>query len=395
MSRRMPPARPARALVAGLAAMAIGGAWAHGGEDHSHDAAGKQLPARPAVAAPGVAASAAGAELPARAADGSLFVPKPVQRQLAIRTAVSAKGRFARVVELPGRVVADPAAAGRVQATQAGTIVAGPQGLAHVGQRVRRGQVLAELQPSVDSASRADREAALAELAAQAELLSRRLDRLQQLEGSVPRKEVEQLRIELDAARARRSALAGALVARLPLVAPVDGVIATAAVVLGQVVDAREVLFEIVDPNRLAVEALAFDNLPLAGVARASARAGDLSFALGFVGAARTLREQALPVLFRVVPAAGSPPPALALGQTVTVFAETAAGHDGVPLPQAALVRDGSGDTRVWVHEAAERFVARRVTVQPLDAERVLAVGGLAGGERVVVQGGAALERIR
>ncbi len=372
-------------LLHGLA----GQAFAHGGEDHSHD--------EPApVAKPGNAAGAAMAGVSQRLADDSLFVPKPAQRALGIRTVVAEKGEFPGVIELPGRVIADPNAGGRVQVAQAGIITTGPKGIALVGQRVARGQVLAWLMPVLDASSRADKQSSLAELSAQARVIEKRLARLEELEGSVPAKEIEQARIELDSLHARKKAIGGALGGRIALVAPVSGVVASSSASVGQVVDAKEVLFEIVDPGRLVVEALAFDARATAGLKRATARTGEVSIGLDLIGAGLALREQALPVLFRIRRAAGEGNvPLLAIGQTVKVLAETGVTRPGVAVPAAAISRNDANESMVWVHDTAERFVPRRVKTLPLDAERVLVIEGLAGGERVVTTGARALGQVR
>ena len=378
------------AALAGFAATAI----AHEGHDHG-DAAKK-----PPVAvspAPTLAADGGGPQdAPQRLADGSLFVPKPVQRALAVRTAAAAKGEFARVVELPGRVIADPNAGGRVQATQVGRIEAAGKGIAVIGQRVARGEILAWLVPTLDAAGRGDRQAARADVAAQAAILEKRVARLEQLEGSVPRKEIEQARIELEGLQARRAALDTALGGRIALTAPVAGVVAAAHVGVGQVVEGKETLFEIVDPRRLAVEALAFEPAHAAGFESASAAVPGGRLVLNFVGAGRSLREQALPVLFRIgVAKGGTQEVPVVVGQTLKVLAATRARQAGVAVPAAAVVRNAANETVVWVHESAERFVARRVRTAPLDAGRMLVAEGLAGTERVVTDGAMALSQIR
>lgn len=371
-------------LMHGLA----GQAFAHGGEDHSHD---EPAPAPKPVNAVGTALTGASQRL----ADGSLFVPKPAQRALGIRTVVAEQGEFPGVIELPGRVIADPNAGGRVQAAQAGTIAAGPRGIALVGQRVARGQVMAWLVPVLDASSRADKQSSLAELSAQASVLEKRLARLEQLEGSVPAKEIEQARIELESLRARKKAIGGALGGRIALVAPVSGVVASSSASVGQVVDAKEVLFEVVDPDRLVVEALAFDARATAGLKRATARAGETRIGLDFIGAGLALREQALPVLFRIRREAGEKhAPLLAIGQTVKVLAESGTNRPGVAVPAVAVSRNDSNESVIWVHDTAERFVPRRVKTLQLDAERVLVIEGLTGGERVVTLGARALGQI-
>ncbi len=357
---------------------------AHEGEDHSKDAA-KGAPA--ARGAPGPAG-----EAPQRLPDGSLFVPKAAQRQLALRTAIAKGGDLAQTVELNGRVVADPNAGGRVQSTQAGRVEAGPRGLPTLGQAVKKGDVLAYVRPVAGSIELGNQRAALAELRANRELAERKLARLRALEGTVPQKEVEAANAELGSLTERVAAVGASLANREAMVAPVSGVVSAAGALTGQVVEARELLFEIVDPQRLLVEALAYDP---AIVARLGAASGvphtGPALELALIGGAQQLREQALPVLFRIKP----PLPPLAVGQPVKVVARMRDTVKGVRVPNAALVKDGSGDAVVWVHEAPERFAPRKVRAHALDGDTAAVTAGLAGGERIVTEGAAALLQVR
>lgn len=369
---------------------------AHGGEDHG------DAPKSPAAPAPAAAVNAQGQvtfnEPAIRLPDGSIFVPKSAQRQLSLRTRAALKGEFPRTVELNGRIIADPNAGGRVQTFQSGRIEAGPNGLAVLGQRVKKGQILAWLQPAATALERGTQQSVLAELAAQESVLERRLARLKQLEGSVPQKDIEQAEIELAAFKKRKSAVGGSL-GREALVAPVTGVVSAANAAVGQVVEAREIVFEVVDPQRLAVEALAYDPLLLDGLGKASAPIAGGVLDLAFVGLGRTLKDQAMPVLFRVEPPKNGAKlgelPAVAVGQTLKVLAQTRASQAGVAIPAAAVVRNAANESVVWVHESAERFASRKVKVAALDGHSVAVTDGLNGGERVVVQGAAALAQIR
>ena len=59
------------------------------------------------------------------------------------------------------------------------------------------------------------------------------------------------------------------------------------------------------------------------------------------------------------------------------------------------MLRSANGQTILFEHTTAERFEPRIVRVEPLDAERVLVLDGLAAGRRVVVQGAELLNQIR
>lgn len=376
-------------LLAGALALAIAlGAptvSAHEGEDHSDPAAAATPMADPATL------SGVDAAVPRRESDASVFLPKATQYRIGVRTRVVEAGVIPVTVELVGKVVAEPNAGGRVQSTQTGRIEAGPKGLPVLGQRVTKGEVLAFVEPSIGSLERANRQSELAALDAQLAIARSKAARYEQLEGAVPRKDIEAARIEVKALLARRKATWNGLAAREALRAPVSGVVSTTSIVSGQIVEPREVLIEIVDPSRLAVEALAYDPAVAGTISEASASVGSRPLALEFVGAGRQLRGQAVPLLFRAK-TQGVP---LAIGQPLQVLAHTTEKRQGFALARQALVRDRSGEHVVWVHESAERFVPHRVAFEPLDADTVVVTSGLAARDRVVVTGANLLAQVR
>jgi hypothetical protein len=376
----------AAVVMAALLGLAAGRADAHGDEDHSQDK--KPAPAiRPAAAGALPAEVTAAQRLP----DGSLFVPKAVQRQLGLRHVVAAVGELAATVEFNGKVIADPNAGGRIQATQSGRIEAGPKGLPTLGQKVAKGQVLAYLRPVASSIERGNQQAQFAEIDAQLAIAERKLVRYVELEGVVSKAAIEAARFEAEALKKRRAAVGASIGAPEPLRAPVSGVIGAAYVVAGQVVESKEILFEVIDPARLAVEALAYDAALAEGLGRASAPLPGGALELQFVGGGRQLREQAIPLLFRVK-SANAP---VAVGQPLKVIAQTVRTHKGALLPQAAIVKVSAGETAVWVREGAERFILRKVGIEPHDARTAMVVSGLAGGERVVTEGAGLLAQLR
>ncbi len=374
--------------VAASLALVANGALAHGDEDHSKDAK-KPAPAASTNVASGTSAAPAALQ---RLADGSLFVPKSVQRQLGLRTQPARLGDLAATVELNGKVIPDPNTSGRVQAMYSGSVMPGPKGMPVSGRKVVKGEVLAWLRPTASAIERGNQKAQLAELEAQLAIADGRAKRFEQLEGAVPQKEIESSRIERDALQKRRAFVSASIDSAEPLLAPATGVIsASHHLVAGQIVDAREILFEIVDPDRLAVEALAYDAGIGATLISATALAEQTSLELKFVGGGRQLREQALPLLFRIVGANSM----VAVGQPVKVIVRTAHEIKGAAVPRTALTKVGAGETAVWVHVEAERFVARKVRQQSLDAGNVAIADGLHEGDRVVIEGAGLLSQVR
>lgn len=375
----------------GIVALATLGLWgqalAHGDEDHSNDNK------KPGTAQAAAATVSQSVEIVAaqRLADGSLFVPKAIQHQLGLRTAQVALQETAATVEFSGKVIVDANAGGVVQASQAGRIEPGPKGLPTLGQKVVKGQALAYLRPQLSSLERSANLAQLAELDSQLSIAERKVQRYEQLQGSVPQAVIDATRIEWTSLKQRHQAVAAGLQASEVLLAPVTGTVSAVRAVIGQVVDAKDVLFEIVDTGRLGVEALAYDAQVLKGLTSASAVIPGGTLELQYVGGGQQLREQAIPLLFRVKNAQTP----VAIGQPVKVIAQTTQKIKGAPVALTALVKGSANQASVWVHTAPERFVLRTVNSQALDAGQVVVTSGLASGDRVVVVGAGLLAQVK
>ncbi len=341
--------------------------------------------------APGAAVNASGL---ARLPDGSVNVPKLAQRRMAIRTVLAPESEAATTVELPGRVVMDPNASGRVQAVHGGRIEPGPKGLPVAGQAVKRGDVLAYVRHHAEPYAVGAQEAQLAELRAQRQLAEQRVQRLDGLEGTVPRKEIDAARTEARSLAERERSIGASLSSRAGLTAPISGVIARADLVVGQVVEPRDVLFEVVDPARMLVEATTADATLATRVAGASLQ-GVPDVTLRLLGTSRSMRDGVLPITFTVSASKPGTALPLAIGQPVTVVAQSKERIKGIVLPAQAVVRNPSNEPIVWIKSGAERFIAQPVQFRPLDANTVVITQGLSADNRVVVQGAALIAQIR
>lgn len=357
----------------------------------AHEGDDDKPAAKPGLSQPANASKAA--STPKRQADGSIFLPKPAQRQLDLRTLVVTLAELPRSLSLNGRVSMDPNAGGLVQALQAGRLQPGPRGLPTLGQHVQQGELLGYVLPASASLDRADKQAQIAELHAAQSLAQKRLARLRELADTVPRKDIEAAESELASLSGRDQALRAGLTEREPLRAPVSGVIAASYVVAGQVLEARERVFEIVAPGRLQIEALAYDPAVAQDVASAFVAVGQGQIELRFLGAARSLREQALPLHFQAQGAGLMNQ--LALGQSVKVVVQTRSKISGMAVPASALVKNAANQSQVWVKTGAEQFEPRVVSWQALDASSIAVTAGLQPGERVVSQAAALLNQIR
>jgi len=356
--------------------LATAAAWAHEGHDHGPDM------------------SASLGNSPSRRPDGSLFVPKPTQRLLEIRTTVARVEARPRTVRFHGRVVPDPNRSGVVQATLQGRYEAPEGGVPPLGTKVKADDLLGRVAPSFKFIDSSDMAQTLGTLDQEIALNRRKLERQEELfaKNAATKASVEDTRIMLEGLVERRRELLAAKARPEDLRAPVDGVIAATRVVAGQVVGPSDQLFQIIDPTRLLVEALVFDQLDPDSVDAATASiGGKAAIKLKFLGRSRALQQQYSLLQFRIL----EPHVPLDAGAPVTVIAANGERVTGIVLPRAALAQAPSGQTVVFSHKEPEIFVPRAVRVEPFDAEHVVVTAGLAAGERIVVRNALLLNQVR
>ena len=330
---------------------------------------------------------------PARLADGSVFVPKPTQRLLEVRTVRVLEGDVSRSLRLAGELVGDPRASAVLQTLQGGRVAGEGGSWPELGARVRRGQVLLRLTPSGSGGERAATAAEAARVEAELSQARADLARLEGLTGVVSRAEVETQRSRVVSLAAQRTALRAPLsMGSEILVAPIDGVIASIDAGPGSVVSPGETLLTIIDPARMSVAALAFEPLTASSVLRASVALHDGgTLEARLVGVGAQTRGGAVPVRLDLVGVA----PGLVAGRPVTVFLERSATVRGLVLPSAAVIRAPNGEHVVFEKLGAERFIPRPVRIEQVSADRVVVLAGVAPQARVVVRGASLIGQIR
>jgi cobalt-zinc-cadmium efflux system membrane fusion protein len=367
-------------LVA-LATIATGGvARAHDG----HDDAAPAVPMQAAVAR--------------RLADGRVFVPKPTQRILDVRTVTAKPETLPKAVVFVGRIIVDPNRSGLVQSITGGRVIAPAQGLPRIGQAVTRDEVLASIEPPMPIADRTTISERIGELEQGIAVAEAKLKRLHAMaeRGVAPQSLVVETEAELEGLYRRREVVREARVAPEVLRAPADGVVAAAHVVAGQVVQAQDVLFQIVDPKSLWIEAYDYGDAdpasaPVIPTNATAVAGGAFGIKLAFQGSSRTLQQQATVHHFAIV----DPAQSLRVGQPVTVTAQRGGSTTGIIIDRDAVVRGGNGETVVWRHAEAEYFEPRPVRTEPFDATHVLIAAGIADGERIVVRGAELINQVR
>lgn len=335
-------------------------------------------------------AGAAPRDFAQRFADGALFVPKTTQHILAIRTQFTEERAHRRSIELPGRIIPSPNASGLVQASVGGRLSPPDGGFKPLGTAVKTGDVLAYVRPPLPLADATVQQQQARELDQQISLVARKVERLRTIEQVIAKSQLEDAELELRGLRTRRANLDRVQLQAEALVAPVDGIIASANAITGQMAEPNSVIFQIIDPSVLWIEALSYEAHATNGAAKgllADGRTLDLEY----LGTGFADRNQAVPHQFAIK----SNTAGLRAGQFVTVLASTLEERRGIALPREAVLRGANGQSVVYDHTNAERFIIREVRVEPLDGTHLLVVAGLEPGRRIVTQGAELLNQIR
>lgn len=368
-------------LIAALATATLMIRDVQAGPGHDHDDHGH-----------GAVPAAQSGNVPRKLPDGTVFVPKPTQRLLQVRTEPVERQSAPRTRELIGTVVSDPSAFGQVQSPMDGKIEVTDRGISHVGQKVQAGDVLALLSPTIPLADLGTLQQVRAEVEGKLRIAEQRLARLTRIANVVAQRQIDETQTELDALREQKRVLTPKDVEKFKLVAPVSGIISLANVKAGQVVSARETLFEIVDPARLWVEAIGSDIHGDGDIVAADGldTEGHV-LKLSYVGRAPTLRQQSRPYLFRIDDAHAE----LSIGAPLKVVVQKSEMAQGFIIPDSAVVRGTNGLPQVWVKVSPERFRAATIRSFQLNGARTLVTAGITEGDRVLITGAELVNQIR
>ena len=333
-------------------------------------------------------------DTPFRRPDGTVFMPIAAQHVFGLRTVIGQRAAVPATVELPGRIVTNPSTAHLIQTAQDGFVQVARGAFPYAGQRVRRGELLAYLKPSLTTVEQAQIDGQIQQLVNDIDLSRKRMARLEEvLLIRYRANRIEQIRVEIEGMRRQLDVLRGNVDRPIELRAQTDGVVSHVNAASGQFVHAGHTIFEIVDPTRLWVSASAFEPGLQDRIASASALTTDgRKLDLQFVGGGLTLRQQALPLHFEIV---GSPAD-LSVDTPVTVVVQLEGpAATGLRVPRASVTRTSDGRELIWERRSAESFLSHHVAVTPIDADWVLVTSPIGNAVRVVTSGVATLGQVQ
>lgn len=313
------------------------------------------------------------------AADDTGAGPPPV---VGAQTAQATRHPFVETVDAIGTVAARPWALAALSAPAPARV---SRIDVSVGQRVRAGEALVELDHAPFDAAARSAEAAVNTARATLDRATRLAD-----QGIAPRKDAETAASDLAQAQAALfTAQRNAELATLR--APIAGVVTRLGAVLGQSVDAGTPIVEVADPSALdivlalspavAARVHAGDSVSLV----AGANAGGEALGQGIVqSVAVTLDSATRSVGVRA--RLEHPVRALRIGETVFGRINVSVHADAVSVPIQALVPEGEG-YRVYVVDSSGVAHARDVEVGARTERDAEILKGVAAGERVVTYG--------
>lgn len=207
-------------------------------------------------------ADESGTEKTGSSGSASFDIPKETQFLFNVYTRVIEAGAFTESIKLFGTVVPSSNGQALVQVPQNGRIMRLD---VHVGQEVKKGQVLAVIEQNVDAGTQVG---LLSERNnAEAEYLAAKKDyeRLKSIEDIAARKDVAEAEARYRKAESNRELFAGnnsgegANARMITLRSPIDGRVGNFNFSTGATVNANETIFNVTNLSRVYIEAQVFD----------------------------------------------------------------------------------------------------------------------------------------
>ena len=306
----------------------------------------------------------------------------PAVATVAATVATVATERFAGVIDAIGVVTVRPGHLASLGAPGSARVSAVR---VSVGDRVRAGAVLVELEPAPFNAAVQGANAALLAATTARERAQRLVDA-----GIAPRKDLDLATSELAQATSL-AATARRMRTLATLRSPIEGVVTRLTATLGSNVDGTAALVEVADPRFidivLNVSAAEAAQVTIGAPVTLTSGAAEGADTLG-TGVVTTIAGAIDSVSRTVAVRVGAPKTvrALRIGESVNGRITLEQRVDAVLVPSAAVVPDGD-EYRVYVVDSAGVAHARTVEVGARRDGRIEITSGLKAAERIVTDG--------
>ena len=359
---------------------------------------------------------------PSVAPNGSIHLTPGQAQAIGLKTTAVLEQETPATLTAVGRVKARSGGEAQVFSPFAGRLIADPARLPRVGNVIKKGAVIAEVEQLLTTAEQAQISGAAAQFAAtavqlqaaieqsQREVVFRQteLARARQLYegGAIPLKQLQtaefnlkQAQTQLEGARRSKAQSEAAQAQqknaprRAPIFAPISGAVVAADLTAGQQTDVTKSLLTIVDLSRVWVEVSIHENdLPEVRHARRAeittpANPGRIySGQLVTIGDLVDPVNRTVTVIFSVNNADGG----LKLEMTAEARIATQARALALLIPASAALYE-EGRRLVFVEREPGVFQRRQVTIGARQDDHVIVTSGLQAGENVVSVGAQSL----
>ncbi len=316
---------------------------------------------------------------------------KETQFLFEIATAKANSSAVGSALQLVGTIVPTASGAAVVQSPQTG-ILKSLQ--VTVGQSVRKGQLLAMVEQTVDANTQIGWTTQRNELEAEKEAAKKNLDRLNSIKDIVATKEIDEAKRRYDTATGNLEAFLKLLNKSggnrfTSLYAPIDGKVERFNFAIGSTVNAGQDIFQITNSDKVYVEAQVyqanFDAVKAGSSFMATTQGNSpksIPATLVTMGQRIDESNQSQKALFEVDNREGI----FRLGEFVSLTVLQAGENSSLSIPNGALV-ELNGKPAVFAKASAERFMIRYLTIGEASSQSTVVVEGLASGEKIVTNG--------
>lgn len=342
---------------------------AHGGEDH-----GKKEVTQQAISY------------------SSEFVAlKETQFLFEIETANANQSTVGSSLQLVGTVVPTASGAAVVQSPQSGILKSLN---VSVGQDVRKGQLLAMVEQTVDANTQVGWITQRNGLEAEVEAAKKNLDRLNSIKDIVAVKDIDEAKRRYDTATSNLEAFLKLLNKSggnrfTSLYAPIDGKVERFNFSIGSTVNAGQDIFQITNLDKVYIEAQVYQanfDAVKTGSSFLATTKGDspksIPASLVTMGQRIDESNQSQKALFEVDNRDGI----FRLGEFVSLNVLQSGEKSSIAIPNSAIV-ELNGKPAVFAKSSAEQFMIRYLTIGQTSSQSMVVLEGLTSGETIVKNG--------
>ena len=322
-------------------------------------------------------------------------VLKETQFLFDMRTAFALRSNTRTVIALYGQVTPSADGEAAILAPQNGAIAALH---VRVGERVKKGQVLATVQQNLSASEQVQLQNEKNNTLREYESALREYERLNELADVVAGKELIEAKLRLDRAIANKAIYDNLGSQMFTLTAPISGAVDNFNLSIGQQVLQGDLLFRLLDTEHLKVVARIYDNdLHKLQHPESETAESSLRFSVECIQEDEHFSEDAKLIAYgqAVNPANQSSEVVLALenkagnfkpGQFVNVYVKAEGAAKEIAVPSSA-VSDINGKPVVFVHTLPEVLETRWVRTGDRDTNETVILWGLEERDRAIISG--------